>query len=279
MNTTIKHGLIEIHDFSKGDVPIILYPDMTKYKNVPFKINKHSDIELLFVKNGKIEMHLDDGIYHASKNEIIVANANVLHNIIPLTESVSYDCMIIDKAFCRHYGFDTEKHHIQEIIDNPLLFNQIERIKTAATKQNHPFKVAEITAEILKILLVLFQNYEKSIDEADDPRSKIMLERGIAYIHEHFQEQIDIDDIASYAGYSKYYFCHKFKETTGCTVNTYLNMQRISYAKEQFSSGLKNISKVAADSGFNNIAYFSKIFKKFVTLSPTEYIKKLNKAI
>ncbi len=275
MNKTIKHGLIEIHNFNKYDVPIILYPDVKKYKNVPFLINKHLDLELLFVRDGEIEMHLDDTVFCATKGDVIVANSNVLHNIIPLTESILYECIIIDRDFCTQYGFILDKNHIQEIIREDELFDMMNHIKEATLQLDRDFRVAEVTAEVLRLLTTLFRQYSTPVSGGSDYGSRVMLERGVEYIHEHFREQIDVDKIADHAGYSKFYFCRKFKEITGCTVNTYLNMRRISYAKELFMNGQQSVAEVAAESGYNNVTYFSQTFKKYVRRSPGEYKKRI----
>lgn len=277
MNTTIKRGLIEVHQFYEGDVPIILYPDKKKYRNVPFLVNKHRDLELLFVRDGKIEMHLDDAVFTATAGEIIVANCNVLHNIVPITETVLYDCLLIDKEFCCRYGFEIDKNHIQEIIENSDLFNCINRIKQFMDDIDSRFRVAEVTAETLKILLTLFRQYIVAVEDKSTYGNREMLEKGLEYIHEHFSDPIDVDAVADYSGYSKFYFCRRFKEITGCTVNTYINMQRVSHAKELLSRYGSHVSEVAAECGFNSVPYFSQIFKKYVRSSPGEYKKNIKK--
>lgn len=246
---------------------------MVKYKNVPFKINKHSDLELLLVHEGKIEMHLDHAVFNASPNDTIVANSNVLHNIIPLTNSIRYDCIIINKDFCNQYGFMIDKNHIQEIIKDPKLFEKVRQIKEITKNKHSPFSMAEITANVLEILLILFRQYQKEIEIEADCESRKMLEKGIEFIHDNFNQPINVEMIASYVGYSKFHFCRKFKEVTGCTVNTYINMRRISFAKKQLRSTNLSVAEIAAESGFNNLAYFSKTFRKYVSQTPKEYQK------
>lgn len=279
MNKTIKRGLLEIHAFHKNDVPIIMFSDVKKYRNVPFKINKHIDLELLFVEDGKLEMHLDDAVFYAVKGDIVVANHNVLHNIVPMTESVSYECIIIDRDFCERYGFLIEKKHIQEIIRDQQLFDLMNRIKPQMGKERRTFFTAEVTIEVLQILLILFQKYTTEVSSAETTGGRLMAEKGLEYIHEHFCEDIEVDDVANYSGYSKYYFCRRFKEITGCTVNTYINMQRATYAKELLSEANMNISEVAAACGFNNIPYFSQIFRRYVGRSPSEFKKSMKKPL
>ncbi len=273
MSKTIKRGLVEIHQYDENDVPIILYPNVKKYKNVPFLVNKHRDLEVLFVRNGKIEMHLDNAVFEASTGDIVVVNCNVLHNIVPIDEAVYYDCILINKDFCRRYGFQIEKEHIQEVITDPKVFAYIDEIKPLMDEEHSEYRVAGVAVQLLQLLLRLFEKYAMPLKEQGS-YNREMLEKGLEYIHEHFNEQIDVDAVADYSGYSKYYFCRRFKELTGCTVNTYINMQRVSRAKELLSCPGMRVNDVAAECGFNNVPYFSQIFKKYVRRSPSEYRKR-----
>lgn len=273
MNKKIKRGFIEIHQYDPDGAPIILFPGWKKYKNVPFSVNKHRDMEILFVRDGVIEMHLDDAVFEAKTGDIVVANSNVLHNIVPISDVVYYDCILINKDFCIRHGFHTEQKRIREIIDDPELFNYIDEIKRLMLTEQTEYCVAGVTVQTLQLLLELFGRYAVDL-KSQGVYNREMLEKGLEYIHEHFNEQIDVDAVADYTGYSKYYFCRRFKEITGCTVNTYINMQRVSRAKELLSQPGSRVNEVATECGFNSVPYFSQIFKKYVRHSPGEYQKK-----
>ena len=67
-----------------------------------------------------------------------------------------------------------------------------------------------------------------------------------------------------------------FKEYTGSSPVDYLNKLRIDRACFEISVNRKNATEAAYATGFNDQSYFSKVFRKYRGISPTEYKKSLN---
>lgn len=66
---------------------------------------------------------------------------------------------------------------------------------------------------------------------------------------------------------------HLFKKHTGKTFNTFLIEYRMEKAKELLQKPGTQIQSVAHDVGYSDVKYFNKLFKKYTSLTPTEYIK------
>lgn len=259
----------EIRNYEKSDVPFVLHPDMTKYKGRIFLVNRHIDIELLFITDGKLKIHLDNDIFYAGINDIIVINPNVLHNIIPLTDTVTYDCIIIDRNFFNSHGLSLDNVHVKELINDEFLFDNIRNIKTLMI--NKPkYYIARVNTYLLNLSLTLLEKYSTEMESTSNSNTILTIEQGIKYINNHFNEQITIDDIAEYVGYSKFYFCRRFKDITGYTVTTYINMQKIRYAKNMLNTSNMSINEIASKCGFNSVAYFSTTFKKYMGINPSD---------
>lgn len=97
------------------------------------------------------------------------------------------------------------------------------------------------------------------------------------YITEHYNENINLDDICGFAGISKNYFCHLFKSETGLSIWDYLTEYRISKARELLTgSDMKNY-EIAYSIGYENPSYFSKIFRKVTGKSPSDYRNEIRK--
>ncbi|MDX9802087.1 MAG: response regulator [Spirochaetia bacterium] len=91
------------------------------------------------------------------------------------------------------------------------------------------------------------------------------------YINSHFSENINLDEICNYAGISKNYFCHLFKQETGLSIWEYLTEYRIEKARELLAgSDMKNY-EISYHIGYENPSYFSRIFKKLTGKSPSDY--------
>ena len=97
-----------------------------------------------------------------------------------------------------------------------------------------------------------------------------MIADAIEYLNTHFSEPITVDEICESVGFSKYYFCRKFKAVTGKTVVDYINFLRCVNARRLIQSGQYNVSESAYMSGFNNLSYFSKTYIKHIGHSPSE---------
>ena len=86
-------------------------------------------------------------------------------------------------------------------------------------------------------------------------------------------KEITLDDMALAAGFSTKYFCSFFKELTGKTPVEYLNSYRVERACRKLLGSDLSITQIAYGSGFNDLSYFIKTFKKIKGSSPSIYRK------
>ena len=93
------------------------------------------------------------------------------------------------------------------------------------------------------------------------------------YIYDNFQKPISTKDISDAMNVSQYYLSHVFKSSTGKTVLEILQFVRCKNAYAMLSSGKFNVSQSAFKSGFNNLSYFSKTYKKIMGKLPTDELK------
>lgn len=91
------------------------------------------------------------------------------------------------------------------------------------------------------------------------------------YISEHFRENLTLQSISDVVHLNKNYFCLLFKKQTGLNFMDYLIELRIREAKRLLAYNERRIYDVARSAGFNDVKYFSKMFKKVVGLTPVEY--------
>jgi transcriptional regulator GlxA family with amidase domain len=75
------------------------------------------------------------------------------------------------------------------------------------------------------------------------------------------------------AGLSRFHFSRLFKELTGRSVTEYVNGIRIGRAEYLLYNTTMTVSEIALAAGFHDIYYFSRIFKKFKNVAPTEMRK------
>ncbi len=91
------------------------------------------------------------------------------------------------------------------------------------------------------------------------------------YITMHIKEKLSITQLAEQAGYTEYYFSHKFKNEIGCSVADYIKHEKIQQAKLLLSGTKMNIQEISDELSFGSRSYFSSSFQKETGLSPSEY--------
>lgn len=93
----------------------------------------------------------------------------------------------------------------------------------------------------------------------------------IRYIKENYNCQISIQDIAQQMRITPEYASNIFSKATGRTFTEYLRDVRLSYAKEMLLSTDDKIYEIAYRIGYNDVKYFSRIFKKCIGVTAKEF--------
>lgn len=175
-------------------------------------------------------------------------------------------------------------------------------LKTANIPCNKPFTFSE-TALIdwhLKAIYTQISSNRK-LDKKNVQNDFINLIREIAYLIEtkkhrkrevpsriptwcvRLQEFLEnsyhlkhsIEDLADATNLSVRHFTREFKYYFGCSAIEYIAILRMQRAKALLLNPNLNISQIAISVGFNNVYYFSRMFKKYFALTPTQMRKKL----
>lgn len=93
------------------------------------------------------------------------------------------------------------------------------------------------------------------------------------YITQHYKEDIVLSDAADRVFLNPNYLSALFKKETGSTFLNYLQNYRIEIAKQLLKETAKKVSAIAEEVGYRDTGHFTKLFKKYTTLTPAEYRK------
>ncbi len=95
-------------------------------------------------------------------------------------------------------------------------------------------------------------------------------------MREKFDRPLSLEELAKTSGLSMFHFTRRFKRSTGFTPMEYLEKLRLAHAQELLQSRPDLLLKaVAKQSGYDDPAYFSRVFHKRTGVSPTQYRKSL----
>ncbi|RXZ81690.1 AraC family transcriptional regulator [Paenibacillaceae bacterium] len=95
-------------------------------------------------------------------------------------------------------------------------------------------------------------------------------------LHKNYARRITVKELAAHAGLSLSRFTSLFKQYTGLSPQQYLIQYRFQKAKDLMRHTQLNIRQISSLVGFDDQLYFSRLFKKYEQLSPTEYRSKLD---
>ncbi|HKL75172.1 MAG TPA: helix-turn-helix domain-containing protein [Halanaerobiales bacterium] len=108
-----------------------------------------------------------------------------------------------------------------------------------------------------------------------DSSSKYSVNQALDYIENNYNKELSLKKVSKKVGLSLYYFSHLFKEEVGVSFVTYLNKFRIKKAKEFLVNSKMNIAEISFEVGYNDPNYFTRVFKEYEDLTPSEFrIKK-----
>jgi transcriptional regulator GlxA family with amidase domain len=92
-----------------------------------------------------------------------------------------------------------------------------------------------------------------------------------SYIAAHYQEPIDVNDIAKAAGLNPAYAMRLFRKLWGTTMGSFLLQHRLWHAQRLLVSTPMKIFEVAEESGFGSTAQFHELFRRNLHQTPANY--------
>lgn len=123
--------------------------------------------------------------------------------------------------------------------------------------------------DMMRFVDVFYENYlvlEKRLQTPVTIASSVK-----QYIEKHFRENISREEIAAAVYITPNYLSKLFRNETGMTLREYINLCRIREAKHLLSHTELSISDIAMEIGFENMSYFSTVFKKMCGISPLSW--------
>ncbi|MCJ7550351.1 MAG: helix-turn-helix domain-containing protein [Anaerolineae bacterium] len=137
-------------------------------------------------------------------------------------------------------------------------------------ERNSDYDGRSIMVENLFIELLLF--YCRRFSEDAGPLTRVMpVARTIGHMNIHFDEALSLEQLVETSKVSKRSLIRHFKNTTGVSPMHYLQKVRITKARELLKTQDRSITQIAMDTGFNDAAYFSLVFRKHTGMTPSAY--------
>ena len=153
---------------------------------------------------------------------------------------------------------------IPDLDEQPRIAAIFDEVQKSAGREE--LRDAVVFSQFIRLLVALDQ-YATDIPF---PTSG-MVQKAVEYINSHIHEDISMDRICEAIHVSKYYFCRKFKQSTGLTVMNYILKTRIISAKNLMETTNLTIGQISQRCGFSSQSYFCRVFKQECGVTPLKF--------
>ena len=102
-----------------------------------------------------------------------------------------------------------------------------------------------------------------------------MVQKILDYIEQHYKENVTLQELADYLGYSKYYMLHVFSEVMGLSIHDYFIRRRLTQVKVLLMENQMTIESIAKECGFASDIALYKAFKNVYSITPGQFKKQV----
>ncbi|MBH5319084.1 helix-turn-helix transcriptional regulator [Paenibacillus sp. GSMTC-2017] len=252
---------------------------------VVFPHHWHEHLEFIYIETGEAVIECGSTPIMAKPGDLIVINSNELHYGVSLSSDLRYHVLIAHISLLHSQFVDAaETKFIAPITQNRLLLHNHIRGDKATTacmlslihelgNREFGYELA-IKSELYRLLTLLLRGYVATVLSKDQYAERMKnverFEPVFRHIDEHCTNELSVEQLSSIAGLSRFHFSRLFKELTGRTVTEYITAARLDKADYLLRNTPLTVSEVATASGFNDIYYFSRTFKKHKKIPPSK---------
>lgn len=267
---------------------IVSVYSMALDKDYVYDGESHDFWELIYVKEGCVDV-LSGGVYYGMRaGEILFHSPDAFHSVrcdgvnSAVVVIISFDCHSAAMGLLseRKIGVsERAKRYIQSIIEDASECFEI-GTSPLLQKNNAPIGSEQILRCTFESFLIILLQTRAEDEESNklfftsrDELESCLADDIILYLAEHINDRITLDDLCSRFHFGKSHICHIFKARTGTSILKRFIDMKLERAREMLACGDHNVSEVAEALSFESSQYFSKLFRKNVGVSPSEYAK------
>ena len=278
LRETVRHG--------SGGFPFAYYPeDIWQFDFHRIDWHWHHELAFLVVTEGTARCLVDPDTMELPKGSGIFINSGILHRFEAGSSTLIPNIVFSPVLLAPEKSLVYEKY-IQPVIDSSVTYqifrpqtewqNQIlQSLTQIFTLQESEQKNELHTMQLLfQMWNTLFGRLDLTSDFAETRRlnhQQARLQAMMQFIHDHYMEELTLEEIAGAASVSKSSALHIFNSYIHIPPVAYLIQYRLTQAAWQIQTTGKSISSIAEENGFTTAGYFCRKFRQHYHMSPNEY--------
>ena len=266
------------------DDPFSTYHIKNEGRSFQIPVHWHDELEIIYVKSGFLTVSISGENYIGTPGDAFVVSPGNLHFMGSQTGTVDYFTFLFPLKYISFCTDDMLDDKLLTPLKNGHLMIR-PRIKDAAKElceqlaeiymAKNDEKKLEIAVQIkTKIILLQFilEMWEKGFVIENDKSGRNTIEKEmISYIQQNFTGKISLKEFGEQFHLSEKYISRYFKEHFHITLSQYITYLRLENAKQLLQDTDLSVTETAMQSGYQNVSYFIRSFKKTYGISPLKY--------
>ncbi|MEY8749371.1 helix-turn-helix domain-containing protein [Alkalicoccobacillus gibsonii] len=262
-------------------IRINLASEITHFKGW-IESKKHLDYDLWYIENGEMELQVGDKTFIVKEKDMVLFGPRIAYTATVISKSCSFHFIHFDFSLGEHSRI-LDHYDLTGIISPDIAEEERELLLGAysAYKTNVPLSAIRLKGSLTILLSKIIESYgagkyrgafNESLDDLQKSSNPITnLQPVFSYIQEHYSKSIRIQDLAELVGISEKYFISYFKQAFGVTPGRYIYQFKMNEARKLLLSKKYSIQEIASMLGYSDPFSFSKSFKKYYTISPSDF--------
>ncbi len=226
----------------------------------------HEHANIAFILNGSFTEVLDRQCFECSSQSLVVKPAGEAH-------ANKYD-----RSGLRCILIEVEPERIESLRPFTKVFDRVSHIRGAtlsmlATRIYKEMRFLDNASPIaieglsLELIAELSRNCRPVFERKLPP----WLKRAKEILHAHFSETVSLAVIGNEVGVHPVHLARQFRKFYGCTLGEYIRRLRIQFACRELSTSDMPLVEITLASGFSHQAHFSRLFKRQIGVTPSEF--------
>ena len=269
------------------DDPFSIYHIANVKRSFQIPVHWHDEFEIIYVKSGFLTVSISGENYIGKPGDAFVVSPGNLHFMGSQTGNVDYFTFLFPLKYISFRTDDILDDKLLEPLNSGHLMispeiedtvkeqcEQLVEIYGAKKEESQSKITAQIKTKIILLQFIL-ELWEKGFIVENDTSGKNTVEKEmVSYIQQNFTGKILLKEFGEQFHLSEKYISRYFKEHFHITISQYVTYLRLEHAKQLLQDTDIPVTEVAMQSGYQNVSYFIRSFKKTYGMSPLKYRNK-----
>ena len=269
------------------DNPFSIYHIANVKRSFQIPVHWHDEFEIIYVKSGFLTVSISGENYIGKPGDAFVVSPGNLHFMGSQTGNVDYFTFLFPLKYISFRTDDILDDKLLEPLNSGHLMispeiedtvkeqcEQLVEIYGAKKEESQSKITAQIKTKIILLQFIL-KLWKKGFIVENDTSGKNTVEKEmVSYIQQNFTGKILLKEFGEQFHLSEKYISRYFKEHFHITISQYVTYLRLEHAKQLLQDTDIPVTEVAMQSGYQNVSYFIRSFKKTYGMSPLKYRNK-----